>query len=100
VFSAPLAGGSISIESTPELLGVGYIIRTENRVDHDAGGVLSYLVIAPMIVFFGQGGGGIAPGTKAVGTMSGRTSRRAHSLYWGRLWPLPAASSAWSSPCQ
>src|SRR5262245_1303492 len=71
VFSAPLAGGSISIEITPELLGVGYIIGPKIGSIMMAGGVLSYLVIAPMIVFFGQGlAGGIAPGKQPVGIMS------------------------------
>jgi len=84
VFSAPLAGGSISIESTPELLGVGYIIGPKIGSIMMAGGVLSYLVIAPMIVFFGQGvAGGIAPGTKAVGTMSPDKLRGAYILYIG-----------------
>jgi putative OPT family oligopeptide transporter len=84
VFSAPLAGGSISIESTPELLGVGYIIGPKIGSIMMAGGVLSYLVIAPMIVFFGQGvAGGIAPGTKAVGTMSPDELRGAYILYIG-----------------
>ena len=84
VFSAPLAGGSISIEITPELLGVGYIIGPKIGSIMMAGGVLSYLLIAPMIVFFGQAlGGPIAPGTKPVASMSPDELRGAYILYIG-----------------
>src|SRR5438105_10786332 len=43
VFSAPLAGGSIACEVTPELLGVGYVIGPRIAAVMAAGGVLSYL---------------------------------------------------------
>src|ERR1044071_3682990 len=48
-------GGSISAEISPELLGVGYIIGPRIGAIMCAGGVLSYLVLIPMIKFFGQG---------------------------------------------
>ena len=53
VFGAPLEGGSISAEISPELLGVGYIIGPKIAATMCAGGVLAYLVLIPMIEFFG-----------------------------------------------
>jgi putative OPT family oligopeptide transporter len=84
LFGPPLAGGSISVEITPELLGVGYIIGPKIGSIMMAGGVLSYLVIAPMIRFFGQLPGTIlAPGTKPIGDMSPDDLRAAYILYIG-----------------
>ena len=34
IFGAPFAGGSVSVEISPELLGVGYIIGPLHRLDH------------------------------------------------------------------
>ena len=50
-----LKGGSISIENNPALLGVGYIIGPYISSIMFAGGVLSYLVLIPMIKYFGAG---------------------------------------------
>ena len=84
LFSAPLAGGSISVEITPELLGVGYIIGPKIGSIMMAGGVLSYLVIAPMIKFFGQNLGAVlAPGSKRIAEMSPDDLRGAYILYIG-----------------
>jgi putative OPT family oligopeptide transporter len=84
LFSAPLAGGSISIESTPELLGVGYVIGPKIGSIMMAGGVLSYLVIAPMIKFFGQNlGAALPPGGKPISTMGPDELRGAYILYIG-----------------
>ena len=55
VFGAPLKGGSISAEISPELLGVGYIIGPRIASIMMAGGVLSCLVLTPLIKFFGEG---------------------------------------------
>src|SRR5438034_5781132 len=55
VFGAPFAAGSISAEISPELLGVGYIIGPRIASIMCAGGVLAYLVLIPMIKFFGAG---------------------------------------------
>jgi putative OPT family oligopeptide transporter len=49
------AGGSISMEISPELLGVGYIIGPRVAGITFAGGVLSFLVLIPLISFFGNG---------------------------------------------
>jgi putative OPT family oligopeptide transporter len=51
VFGAPLAGGSIACEITPELLGVGYVIGPRIAAVMAAGGVLSYLLLIPLIRF-------------------------------------------------
>jgi putative OPT family oligopeptide transporter len=84
LFSAPLAGGSISSEISPELLGVGYIIGPRIGSIMMAGGVLSYLVIAPMIRFFGQNlGAPLAPGTKPIAGMGPDELRGAYILYIG-----------------
>ena len=84
LFSAPLDGGSISIEITPELLGVGYVIGPKIGSIMMAGGVLSYLVIAPMIKFFGQSLGlPLAPGSKPISAMNPDDLRGAYILYIG-----------------
>jgi putative OPT family oligopeptide transporter len=50
-----LRGAIVGGEMAPELLGVGYIIGPRIASIMVAGGVLAYLVIAPMIVMFGDG---------------------------------------------
>ncbi|MEO2088215.1 MAG: oligopeptide transporter, OPT family [Gemmataceae bacterium] len=50
-----LKGGSVGGEWTAPLLGVGYIIGPRIAGIMVAGGVLAYLVIAPTIVYFGEG---------------------------------------------
>jgi putative OPT family oligopeptide transporter len=55
VFGAPFRNASISTEISPELLGVGYIIGPRIAAIMCAGGVLAYLVLIPMISFFGAG---------------------------------------------
>jgi putative OPT family oligopeptide transporter len=46
-------GGSVSLANDPTLLGVGYIIGPKIAGLMMGGGILSYLVIIPMIKFFG-----------------------------------------------
>lgn len=55
VFGRPFEGGSISLENNPALLGVGYIIGPRIAGIMFAGGALSYLVLIPMIKYFGAG---------------------------------------------
>ncbi|WMW79076.1 oligopeptide transporter, OPT family [Undibacterium cyanobacteriorum] len=84
VFSAPLKGGSIGSEISPELLGVGYIIGPRIAAIMAAGGVLSYLLLIPMIKFFGDGLlVPLAPGTKLINAMSPNEIRGAYVLYIG-----------------
>ncbi len=51
---AGLRGGVIGAELAPELLGVGYIIGPRIASIMISGGVLAYLVIAPLIKMFGD----------------------------------------------
>lgn len=84
VFTAPLAGGSVGCEITPELLGVGYVIGPRIAAIMAAGGVLSYLVLIPLIKFFGEGlTGPLAPGTALIKDMSPNQIRGAYVLYIG-----------------
>src|SRR4030095_15959407 len=84
VFSAPLKGGSVSCEITPELLGVGYVIGPRIAAIMAAGGVLSYLLLIPLIKFFGEGlAGPLAPGTVPIREMSPGAIRSAYILYIG-----------------
>jgi putative OPT family oligopeptide transporter len=83
-FGAPLKGGSISAEVSPELLGVGYIIGPRISSWMFAGGFITYLLLIPMILFFGGMIPGIlAPGTKPIAEMSPGDVRNAYVLYIG-----------------
>jgi putative OPT family oligopeptide transporter len=84
VFAAPLKTGSISLEGSPELLGVGYIIGPAIAATMCAGGVLTYLALIPMIQYFGGANPGIlAPGTVPIAEMSASAIRGAYVLYIG-----------------
>ncbi len=84
MFGAPLKGGSISAEISPEMVGVGYIIGPRIAGIMAAGGVLSYLVLIPMIQFFGQRLAEVLPpGTKLINEMSPNDIRGAYILYIG-----------------
>jgi len=84
IFGAPLKGGSLSAEISPELLGVGYIIGPRIASIMMAGGVLSCLVLTPLIMFFGEGLDVVLPpGTKPVGQMTPAQIRGAYLLYIG-----------------
>jgi putative OPT family oligopeptide transporter len=84
VFGAPLKGGSISAEISPELLGVGYIIGPRIGSIMMAGGVLSCLVLTPLIKFFGEGLNVIVPpATKPIADMTPGDIRGAYILYIG-----------------
>jgi putative OPT family oligopeptide transporter len=50
---ATFKGGSVSLANDPTLLGVGYIIGPRIAGLMMGGGILSYLVLIPMIKFFG-----------------------------------------------
>lgn len=83
-FGAPLKGGSIAAEISPELLGVGYIIGPRIAATMCAGGVLAYLLLIPLIKFFGDSLAlPLAPATKLIGEMSASEIRGAYILYIG-----------------
>jgi putative OPT family oligopeptide transporter len=84
VFGAPLKAGSVSCEISPELLGVGYIIGPRVASITAAGGVLAYLVLIPLIKFFGDHlAAPLAPGTMLISEMSPHQIRGAYVLYIG-----------------
>ena len=84
LFGPPLTAGSISAEISPELLGVGYIIGPRISALMAAGGVLSYLLLIPLIKFFGDAiPGALAPGTIPIREMGPSQIRSAYVLYIG-----------------
>src|SRR4030095_15499927 len=78
-------GGSVSLANDPTLLGVGYIIGPRIAGLMMGGGVLSYLVLIPIIKFFGAGvTTPVAPETtKTIAEMSPAGVRSAYVLYIG-----------------
>jgi putative OPT family oligopeptide transporter len=84
VFGRPFEAGSISVDISPELLGVGYIIGPRIASIMCAGGVLAYLVLIPAIKFFGGTATGvIPPGTVPIAEMGPDDIRGAYVLYIG-----------------
>ncbi|MET0983670.1 MAG: oligopeptide transporter, OPT family [Telluria sp.] len=83
-FGAPLKAGSAGAEVSPELVGVGYIIGPRIAFTMAAGGVLSYLMLIPMIKFFGELlTVPVSPGTMLIKDMSADDIRDAYVLYIG-----------------
>lgn len=84
-----LKGGSVSLENNPALLGVGYIIGPYIASIMLGGGILSFLVLIPMIKFFGDGlTVPLAPGlatdpSMLIKDMSIGDIRNAYILYIG-----------------
>jgi putative OPT family oligopeptide transporter len=84
IFGAPFNGASVSAEISPELLGIGYIIGPRIAALMCGGGVLSYLVLIPMIKFFGEHiTGAVAPGKMPIADMEPDQVRGAYILYIG-----------------
>src|SRR6266404_3985795 len=84
IFGAPLKAGSISAEISPELLGVGYIIGPKIASIMMGGGVLSYLLLIPLIKFFGEAiSTPVAPGLVPIKDMGPDDVRGAYILYIG-----------------
>src|SRR5687767_7680438 len=83
-FGPPLKAGSVGVEVSPELVGVGYIIGPRIASIMCAGGVMSYLLLIPLIKFFGEGlPGPLAPATKRIADRSAGQSRGDYILYIG-----------------
>jgi len=78
-------GGSISMANDPTLLGVGYIIGPRIAGLMMGGGILSYLVLIPMIKFFGGAmATPVAPAlSKTIAEMDPDGVRGAYVLYIG-----------------
>lgn len=82
---ASFKGASIGGELTPEMLGVGYIIGPRTASQMMAGGVLAYLILIPLIAFFGEYVSvPIFPSTRAlIRDMSPSELRSRYVLYIG-----------------
>ncbi|HZJ01466.1 MAG TPA: oligopeptide transporter, OPT family [Gemmatimonadaceae bacterium] len=85
VFGTPFKNASLSVEISPELLGVGYIIGPRIASIMCAGGVLAYLVLIPMISYFGDAlAAPLAPQTTTlIRDMEPGAIRDAYVLYIG-----------------
>lgn len=85
VFGKAFPGASIGAEISPELLGVGYIVGLRVGGIMLGGGVLSYLVLIPMIKFFGGASQEalVFPGTTPIAMMDVDEIRNAYVLYIG-----------------
>ncbi len=84
-FKGVLKGGTLGIDATPALLGVGYIIGPRIAALMMGGAVLGYLGIAPLIAFIGDQIPGviIAPGTIPISEMDSGDLRNFYIRYLG-----------------
>ncbi len=82
-FNRWFKGGSMTFEANPALVGVGYIIGTRTSNIMMAGGVLSFLVLIPMITLFGPQMTSALYGSTTVSAMSTGQIRNAFVLYIG-----------------
>jgi putative OPT family oligopeptide transporter len=80
-----LKGGTIGVDATPALLGVGYIIGPRIAALMLSGAVLGYLGIAPLLSWIGDQIPGlvIAPGTIPLSEMDPTELRNSYIKYLG-----------------
>lgn len=77
-------GAEVGVEASPELMGVGYIIGPKIASIMAAGGVLSFLVLIPLIRFFGEHlVSPLFPGAVPIAEMSNYGIRSAYVAYIG-----------------
>jgi putative OPT family oligopeptide transporter len=82
--SSSFPNASVSADITPEYLGVGYIIGPRIAGVLVAGGVLSYLVLIPLITFIGDAlPGALKPGVGLIRDMSPSQIRDGYVKYIG-----------------
>ena len=95
-----LKGASINADATSEYLGVGYIIGPRVAGIIFAGGVFSWLVLMPLIYFFGKElGHPVYPGLVPIAQMEPATCGPLTSSPWARArWPRRDSSRS-SRPC-
>ncbi len=84
-FKGVLKGGTIGIDATPALLGVGYIIGPRIAALMMGGAVLGYLGISPLLAYIGEQIPGvvIAPGTLPLSEMDSGQLRNYYIKYLG-----------------
>ncbi len=84
-FKGLLKGGTVGIDATPTLLGVGYIIGPRIAALMMGGAVLGYLGIGPLLAFIGEQIPGqiIAPGTIPLADMDPGQLRNSYIKYLG-----------------
>ncbi len=84
-FKSLLKGGTIGVDATPALLGVGYIIGPRIAALMLSGAVLGYLGIAPLIAFIGEQIPGviISPGSIPISEMNPGQLRNFYIKYLG-----------------
>ena len=84
IFTGQFNAASVAVEVSPELLGVGYIIGPRIAAIMCAGGVLAYLVLIPMIKYFGDLlTVPLAPATMLIRDMGPSEIRNEYILYIG-----------------
>ncbi len=77
-------GAVVALESSPVLMGVGYIIGTRISCVMVAGGLMAAFVLTPAIAFIGGSAATpIFPGTKLISEMKPKEIRDAYLLYIG-----------------
>ncbi len=85
-FKNVLRGGTIGIDATPALLGVGYIIGPRIAALMMGGAVLGYLGIGPLIMFIGEqlpAGTIVSPGEIPIADMDSGQLRQYYIRYLG-----------------
>ncbi len=85
-FKGILRGGTVGIDATPALLGVGYIIGPRIAALMMGGAVLGYLGVGPLLAFIGQQlphGTIISPGTIPLADMDPAELRNSYIKYLG-----------------
>ncbi|MFH1686220.1 MAG: oligopeptide transporter, OPT family [bacterium] len=84
-FKKFLKGGTIGIDATPALLGVGYIIGPRIAALMLSGAVLGYLGIGPLLAFIGDQIPGVivSPGTMPLNEMDPAQLRNFYIKYLG-----------------
>jgi len=84
-FKGLLKGGTVGVDATPALLGVGYIIGPRISALMLSGAVLGYLGFAPLIAFIGNQipDAVIAPGTIPISEMGSSELRNFYIKYLG-----------------
>lgn len=84
-FKTFFKGGTVGIDATPALLGVGYIIGPRIAALMMGGAILGYLGISPLLAFIGEQIPGviISPGTMPLNEMDPAELRNSYIKYFG-----------------